>query len=470
MSLVENNLKNRFPKNSNILIEIRTIVGDRLTTSKAICEQHGQDESYHKSVSPDAVVFVINTDEVSKIMKICQKYKTPIIPFGTGTSLEGHVAALNGGISLDLSRMNNILKVSNEDLDCTVQPGVTRNQLNNYLRDSGLFFPIDPGADASLGGMTATRASGTTAVKYGTMRDLVLSLKVVLPDGRVINTGTRSRKSSAGYDLTRLYVGSEGTLGIITEVTLKLFGIPESITSAICSFQTINDAVNTVINLIQIGSPLARVELLDDLSMRSFNSWAKTDYKESPALFFEFHGSTNYTKEQAEFAGEICKENNGSNFLWAANHEERNKIWKARHDLFYALMAQWPGTKIMTTDVCVPISELADCINQTKNDILANTSIPAPLVGHVGDGNFHVTFMIDPNNKSEIHEANLLHERIVSRAISLGGTCTGEHGIGYGKIDFLNSELGEGVSIMRSIKNALDPYNILNPGKIFNLK
>ncbi len=469
MSL-KNKYKNRFPKESSILDEITELVGKRLSVSRSVCESHGRDESYHKAVSPDAVVFVESTKEVSEIIKICSKYQTPVIPFGTGTSLEGHVAALEGGICIDLSKMNKILEVNEEDLDCTVQAGVTRLQLNNYLRDTGLFFPIDPGADASLGGMTATRASGTCAVKYGTMRDLVLKTKVVLPDGRIIDTGTRSRKSSAGYDITRLMVGSEGTLGVITEVSLKLFGIPESITSAICFFPNIENAVNTVISLIQSGSPLARIEFLDELAMASFNSWAKTDFPESPALFFEFHGSNSYTEEQAKFAGDISKEFGGSSFKWASNHEERNKIWRARHDLLYAVMAKWPGTKCLTTDVCVPISKLAECIDKTKTDILSNSDIPAPFVGHVGDGNFHVTLMIDPDNNQQISEANILHDRLVARALAMGGTCTGEHGIGHGKIDFLNMELGETVSVMRSIKKSIDPHNIMNPSKVVNIE
>ena len=404
----------------------------------------------------------------SDIVSLCAEYRTPVIAFGTGTSLEGHVAALRGGVCIDLSQMNRILRVNAEDLDVTVEAGVTRKQLNEYLRDTGLFFPIDPGADASLGGMAATRASGTNAVRYGTMRENVLSLTVVLADGRVIRTARRARKSAAGYDLTRLFVGSEGTLGVITEVTVRLYGIPEAISAAVCAFPTIAAAVDTVILTIQSGVPVARIELLDEAQIDAINKYSKLDHRIAPTLFFEFHGTTAGVAEQVDTVKAIAAEHGGDDFRWATNSEERSRLWQARHDAYYAALALRPGSKGWPTDVCVPISRLAECIAETKRD-LAQSSIPSALAGHVGDGNFHLIFMIDPQSRKEIAEASRLNDRMVSRALAMEGTCTGEHGIGYGKIDFLSAEHGEAVSVMRSIKQALDPNDIMNPGKIVRL-
>jgi len=447
---------------------LRQRLGDRLSTSAAVCAQHGKDESYHEAHAPDAVAFAQSTEEVAEIVRLCAQHKTPIIPFGTGTSLEGHVAALKGGICIDVSQMNQVLRVGVEDLDVTVQAGVTRKQLNEYLRDTGLFFPVDPGADASLGGMAATRASGTNAVRYGTMRENVLALTVVLPDGRVIHTARRPRKSAAGYDLTRLFVGSEGTLGVITEVTLRLYGIPEAISAAVCAFPTIAAAVDTVILTIQSGIPVARIELLDEPQMEAINKYSKLDHKVAPTLFFEFHGTTAGVAEQVELVKDIAAEHGGDHFRWATTQEERSKLWQARHDAYYAALALRPGSKGWATDVCVPISRLADCITETKAD-LAQSSIPSALAGHVGDGNFHLIFMIDPNRPEEIAEASRLNDRMVTRALEMDGTCTGEHGIGYGKMDFLFAEHGEAVEVMASIKRAIDPDNLMNPGKIMRI-
>jgi D-lactate dehydrogenase (cytochrome) len=451
-----------------LIEKLRARFGERLSTAAAIREQHGKDESYHQPFAPDAVVFAHSTEEVQEVVKLCAAEKVPIVPFGTGTSLEGHVAALQGGICLDLSQMNRVLRVSPEDLDVTVEAGVTRKQLNEHLRDTGLFFPIDPGANASLGGMTATRASGTNAVRYGTMRENVLALTVVLADGRIIRTARRARKSAAGYDLTRIFVGSEGTLGVITEVTLRLYGIPEAISAAVCPFPTIEDAVDTVIETIQSGVPVARIELLDDVQMDAINRYSKFSYKVAPTLFFEFHGTTRGVEEQVGQVKAIAAEHGARDFQWASTQEERSKLWQARHEAYYAALALKPGAKGWATDVCVPISRLAECISETKRD-LANSFVPAPLVGHVGDGNFHLSFLIDPSKPEEIAEAARLNERLVHRAIALDGTCTGEHGVGWGKIDFLLAEHGEAVSVMRQIKKALDPDNIMNPGKIVRM-
>ena len=450
---------------TSLLTELRQLLGDRLSTASAVCAQHGKDESYHAPHSPDAVAFARSAQEVAAIVRLCSNYKTPVIAFGTGTSLEGHVAALAGGVCIDLTQMDRILRVNAEDLDAVVEAGVTRKQLNEHLRDTGLFFPIDPGADASLGGMAATRASGTNAVRYGTMRENVLSLTVVLADGRVIRTARRARKSAAGYDLTRLFIGSEGTLGIITEVTVRLYGIPEAISAAVCAFPTIEDAVNTVILTIQNGVPVARIELLDEAQMAATNKYSKLNHKVAPTLFFEFHGTTAGVAEQAETVKSIAADYGGNDFRWATTPEERSKLWQARHDAYYAALALRPGSKGWATDVCVPISRLAECISETQRD-LADSPIPSALVGHVGDGNFHLVFMIDPQRPDEIAEAGRLNERMVARALAMEGTSTGEHGVGYGKMDFLVSEHGEALRVMRSIKKALDPDNILNPGKI----
>jgi len=458
----------RVPLNPALLGSLRQHLGDRLSISAAVREQHGKDESYHAPHAPDAVAFAQNTEEVAAIVRLCAQYKTPVIAFGTGTSLEGHVAALHGGVCIDLSQMNRIVRVNAEDLDATVEAGVTRKQLNEYLRDTGLFFPIDPGADASLGGMAATRASGTNAVRYGTMRENVLSLTVVLADGRVIKTARRARKSAAGYDLTRLFVGSEGTLGVITELTLRLYGIPEAISAAVCAFPSIEAAVNTVILTIQNGVPVARIELLDEAQIDAINKYSKLDNKIAPTLFFEFHGTEAGVAEQVELVKEIADDHGGDDFRWATTQEERSKLWQARHDAYYAALALRPGSKGWATDVCVPVSRLADCIAQTKAD-LAQSAIPSALAGHVGDGNFHLIFMIDPEKPEEIAEASRLNTRMIERALAMEGTCTGEHGVGYGKMEFLLAEHGDALDVMRTLKRALDPENLLNPGKVVAL-
>ncbi|GAA4251164.1 FAD-binding protein [Azospirillum formosense] len=448
--------------------EFKALLGDRFTTAAAVREHHGKDESYHPNFPPDGVAFAASTEEVSAVVKLCAKHKLPIIPFGTGTSLEGGVAALAGGICIDVSTMKEVLRVSPEDLDVTVQAGVTRKQLNEHLRDTGLFFPIDPGADASLGGMASTRASGTNAVRYGTMRENVLGLTVVLADGRIIKTGGRARKSAAGYDLTRLFVGAEGTLGIITEVTLRLYGIPEAISAAVCPFNDIRGAVDTVIQTIQSGIPVARIELLDEVQMDAVNKYSKLDYTVAPTLFFEFHGTAAGVKEQAEMVAAIAAEFGGSEFTWATRPEDRSKLWQARHDGYYAALALRPGSKGWPTDVCVPISRLADCILETKKDI-AESSMLAPLVGHVGDGNFHLVYVIDPDKPEEMAEAKRLNDRMVDRALAMGGTCTGEHGIGYGKMEFLEKEAGDAFAVMGELKRAFDPENRMNPGKVVRI-
>ncbi len=448
------------------LQELQKLLGERLSMSNSVREQHGRDESFHASAPPEAVAFVECNEEVAEIVRICVQYQKPIIPFGTGTSLEGHVAALHGGVCLDVSGMNQVLEVNENDLDCRVQAGVTRKQLNQHLRNSGLFFPIDPGADASLGGMTATRASGTNAVRYGTMRENVLGLTVVTADGRIIRTGTRARKSSAGYDLTRLFVGSEGTLGIITEIQLRLYGVPEAISAAVCSFETMEGAVNTTISTIQMGIPVARIELLDEVQVDAINRYSDFDYALKPTLFFEFHGTEAWVKEQAEMVKEISTEEGGSDFQWSTREQEKQKLWEARHNAYYAALAMRPGSKGWATDVCVPISRLADCILETRSDI-EESGLTVPLVGHVGDGNFHLLFLIDPENEEE--ELKLyqpLNDRLVERALRMGGTCTGEHGIGSGKIKYMEAEHGESLDLMRQIKQAFDPDNLMNPGKM----
>src|SRR6266436_5097693 len=455
----------RVPPDASMLVSLRQLLGDRLSTSPAVCAHHGKDESYHPPHAPDAVAFAHSTEEVAAVVKLCADHQTPVIAFGAGTSLEGQVAALAGGVCIDMSQMNRILRVNAADLDASVEAGVTRKQLNEHLRDTGLFFPIDPGADASLGGMAATRASGTNAVRYGTMRENVLSLTVVLADGRVIKTARRARKSAAGYDLTRLFIGSEGTLGIITELSIRPYGIPEAISSAVCGFPTIEDAVNTVILTIQSGVPVARIELLDEAQIAAINKYSKLDYRIAPTLFFEFHGTAAGVAEQAEAVEAIADEHGGADFRWATTPENRSKLWQARHDAYYAALALRPGSKGWATDVCVPISQLAECIRETKRD-LAQSPIPSALVGHVGDGNFHLVFMIDPNRAEEVAEASRLNDRMVARALAMDGTSTGEHGVGYGKMDFLIAEHGGAVDVMRTIKKALDPDGILNPGKI----
>lgn len=457
------------PVTDQLIDELRGVVGDRLSTAAAVREHHGNGEDYFDAVPPDAVVFAHSTEEVSEIVKICANHGAPIIAYGTGTSLEGHVLALHGGVCIDLSEMNEVLEVNEEDLDCRVQAGVTRKQLNEELRATGLFFPIDPGADASLGGMSATRASGTNAVRYGTMRENVLGLTVVLADGRIIQTGGRARKSAAGYDLTRVFVGSEGTLGIITEVQLRLYGIPEAMSAAVCQYPTVDDAVNTVILTIQSGIPVARIELLDEMQMGACVTYSKLDkYEAKPTLLFEFHGTEASVAEQAEMVGAISDEYGGSEFQWATRTEERNHLWQARHDAYFAALALKPGTKGIATDVCVPISRLAECIADTQRDI-EETGIPSPIVGHVGDGNFHLVMLVDRDSEEEMTRAKDMIGRLNHRAIAMGGTCTGEHGVGIGKMDYLTAEHGDAVSVMRSIKKALDPDNIMNPGKILRV-
>jgi D-lactate dehydrogenase (cytochrome) len=451
---------------SAVIETLRPLLGDRLTTSAAVREQHGRDESYHAPMPPDAVAFAQSTEEVAAIVKACAAHRVPVIPFGTGTSLEGHVAALQGGICLDVSRMNEIVAVRPEDMDCTVQAGVTRKQLNEYLRDTGLFFPIDPGADASIGGMAATRASGTNAVRYGTMREAVLALTVVTADGRVVRTARRARKSAAGYDLTRLFIGSEGTLGVITEVTLRLHGIPECILSAVCPFPSLKAAVDTVIETIQSGVPIARIEVLDPNQMRAVNAYSGTDYAVAPTLFLEFHGTEAFAREQVETVEALATGHGAKGFEWADTLEERNRLWTARHNAYYAGLALKPGAKAFSSDVCVPISRLADCLAATEADCAAS-AVTTTIVGHVGDGNFHVLFIVDPDSPGEMEAAKALNDRIVSRALEMEGTCTGEHGVGYGKMAFLEAEHGpDALNLMRAVKQALDPDGIMNPGKI----
>jgi D-lactate dehydrogenase (cytochrome) len=441
------------------------LLRDRFSRGRDVRDQHGTDESWHPPQAPDAVCFPCSTDEVVGIVRICAEHRVPLIPFGAGTSIEGQLIADRGGISVDLSGMNRVLQVNHEDLDATVEAGVTRKQLNEHLRASGMFFPIDPGADATLGGMTATRASGTNAVRYGTMRENVMALRVVLPDGRCIRTSRRARKSSAGYDLTRLLVGSEGTLGVITEVTVRLYGMPEAISAAVVSFSDLKSAVDAVIVTIQSGIPVARIELLDPVLMDAVNRYSSLDYAILPTLFLEFHGSGLSVDEQSRDFREIATEHGGSDFRAETKPEERTRLWKARHDAFYAALALRPGCKGWATDVCVPISRLTECILETQKDI-DESFLLAPLVGHVGDGNFHLVFLVDPDKPEEIREAQRLNDRLVERALAMDGTCTGEHGIGIGKKKYLVAEHGDAVETMRAIKRAIDPMNIMNPGKV----
>jgi len=453
---------------AKVVSALRDLLGERLQTSDAVRDAHGHDESWHETHAPDAVVFAASTAEVAEIVRICAASRVPVIAFGTGTSLEGQVSAVNGGITVDLSLMNNVLKVHAEDLDCRVEAGVTRKQLNTYLRDTGLFFPIDPGADASLGGMAATRASGTNAVRYGTMRETVLSVTVVLATGEIVTTGGRARKSAAGYDLTRLLVGSEGTLGIITELSLRLQGIPEAIAGGVCPFDSLDGAIDAVIETIQTGLPIARIEVLDEVQVAACNAYSNLSLPICPMLFLEFHGTAASVEEQSTRFAAIAGEHGGGDFTWTTEAEERTRLWEARHNAYYASLALEPGKKGMTTDVCVPISNLARCLRETKADLEASF-LTAPIVGHVGDGNFHTIMLIDPDDLRDMAEARRLHDRMVRRALALEGTCTGEHGIGLGKMEFLEEEIGQGVGMMRTIKRALDPHNILNPGKIITL-
>jgi D-lactate dehydrogenase (cytochrome) len=450
-----------------VLTRLSQLLGERLTQNESVREHHAHDESWHGARPPDAVCFASSVEEVAAILALCNQWRVPVVPFGTGTGLEGGTVAVRGGICVDLSRMNRILRVSADNLDCTVQAGVTRKQLNAHLRDSGLFFPIDPGADASLGGMAATRASGTNAVRYGTMRENVLSLKAVLPDGRVITTGRRARKSAAGYDLTRLFVGSEGTLGIIVEVTLRLHGRPEAISSGRVCFETIEGAVQATMQTIQTGVPIARIELLDEAQMAAINRYSRTDFACKPTLFLEFHGSMASVAEQAETVGAIAAECGGSDFEWTVYEEERSRMWAARHDAAYAAMAVRPSARAYATDVCVPISRLAECIRETRADVAAHPELATFLLGHVGDGNFHYVFLVDPGDTAQYELVQQLAGRIAERAIAMGGTCTGEHAVGLGKRKYLVREYGpEAVDLMRVLKRAIDPQGIMNPEKL----
>ena len=443
--------------------------GGQCSTSLAVREQHGRDEGSIIAPPPAAVVFAESTKDVQDAVQLCDEYSVPVIAYGAGSSLEGHLLAVQGGITIDVSRMNQVLSVNTEDLTITVQPGITRKALNEAIKDTGFFFPIDPGADASIGGMTSTRASGTNAVRYGTMRENVLALEVVTANGEVIRTGNRAKKSAAGYDLTRLLVGSEGTLGIFTEITLRIYPLPEAVSAAICSFPSIEAAVHTVIQTIQMGIPIARVELVDVNSVRMVNAYSKLDLREEPMLLMEFHGSPTGVKEQAEMVQDIANEFGGQSFEWAERPEDRTRLFTARHNAYFAAVASVPGCRCITTDACVPISRLADALLECVTEADAS-GIPYFLVGHVGDGNFHFGYLIDPDNDAQREQAEQLNHTLVARAIALGGTCTGEHGIGIHKQGFLLEEAGDGaVAMMRAIKQALDPKNILNPGKIFQL-
>jgi len=449
-----------------VLRALAARVGNRLVTSQAVREQHGNTTTWIANEPPDAVVFPQDTGDVQEIVRICAAHRVPVIPFGTGTSLEGHVNAPWGGVSIDFRDMNRVLKVHPEDLDCVVEPGVTRKALNEHLRDQGLFFPIDPGADASLGGMAATRCSGTNAVRYGTMKDNVLALKVVLASGEVMTTARRAKKSAAGYDLTRLIVGSEGTLGVITELTLRLAGIPEAIAAGVCPFPTVEACCDAAILTIQSGIPVARIELLDALQVKACNAYSKLSLPETPMLFLEFHGSEAGVAEQSQRFREIAHDLGGGPFDWATRPEDRSRLWQARHDAYWAGRSLRPGTAAIATDVCVPISRLADCVVETQRDI-AECRLIAPILGHVGDGNFHLTLLVDLADGDEVARAKALSERLVARALAMDGTCTGEHGVGQGKMAYLAAEHGEAaLDAMRAIKRALDPDGIMNPGKI----
>ena len=448
---------------------LRARFGAQCSTAQAVREQHGRDEGSIQAPPPSAVVFAESTQDVMDAVRLAAQHGVPVIPYGAGSSLEGHLLAIQGGISIDVSRMNRLLRVDADDLTVTVQPGITRKQLNEAIKDTGLFFPIDPGADASIGGMAATRASGTNAVRYGTMRENVLALEVVTAAGEAIRTGTRAKKSAAGYDLTRLLVGSEGTLGVITEVTLRLYPLPEAVSAAICSFPSIEAAVRTVIQTIQLGVPIARVELIDANTVRMVNAHSKLGLREEPMLLMEFHGSPAGVQEQAETVQSLAQEWNGNAFEWATTPEERTRLWTARHNAYFAAVQSRPGCRAISTDTCVPISRLADCLLDSVAEADAS-GIPYFLVGHVGDGNFHFGYLIDPDSPAERQTAEALNHQLVARALSLGGTCTGEHGVGIHKMGFLLDETGPGaVAMMRAIKQALDPQNILNPGKIFAL-
>jgi D-lactate dehydrogenase (cytochrome) len=454
----------------SVLAELRALLGERVSTSAAVREHHGKDESYFPYAAPDVVVFPHSTEEVRDVVDICRRHRVPMIPFGVGTSLEGHILAVQGGVSIDLSRMNRVLEVHEADLDAVVQAGVTRKQLNEYIKHTGLFFPVDPGADATIGGMAATRASGTSSVRYGTMRENVVSLKVVLADGRIIQTQRRPKKSAAGYDLTRLFVGSEGTLGIITEVTVRLYPVQEAISAAVCAFESVDGCTNTVIQVIQSGVPVARCDIVCETTIDAINKYKKTSYRVAPTVFFEFHGTKASVVEQAETVQAIAKEHGGMDFHWATRPEERSQLWDARHNAYFACLQLRPGARAVSTDVCVPISRLAECVHETMADVKSYIA-PVPLLGHIGEGNFHLMFLIDPAKPGDTELAKQFNRRLVERALRMEGTCTGEHGVGYGKMESLRAELGEEtLSVMRDIKRTLDPENLMNPGKVVPLQ
>ncbi len=450
----------------SLVADLRALIGDRVSTAGAVRGHHSHGESWHAAAEPDAVAFPESTAEVSAIVRACAAHGVPVIAFGIGSSLEGHVNAIRGGVSVDLTRMNKVLRLSPDDMDVTVEAGLTHRKLNDHLKNSGLMFMVDPGADATIGGMTATRASGTAAVRYGTMRETVLGLTVVLADGQVVTTGGRARKSSSGYDLTRLFVGSEGTLGIITEVTLRLYGRPEAVSTAVCGFPSMASAATTVIETIQLGVPVARIEIIDDVQLAIVNRFSKTAFPEVPTLFFEFHGPSEATvAEHARIVRDVAEEHGATSFTWTASPEERAKLWEARHNVLYATIASRPGCRAWTSDVCVPIAHLAECIVETQAD-LAAAQLVAPLVGHAGDGNFHLIFMLDPDNAEELARVAAANHRLVERALKYGGTCSGEHGVGMGKLKYLEQEHGDALDVMRRIKQALDPANLMNPGKL----
>jgi D-lactate dehydrogenase (cytochrome) len=453
----------------SVVSELKALLGERVSTSAAVREHHGKDESYFPYAPPDAVVFLKSTEEVRDVVNICRRHQVPMIPYGVGTSLEGHILAVKGGVCIDLSQMNQVLSVHESDLDAVVQAGVTRKQLNEHIKHTGLFFPVDPGADATLGGMAATRASGTNAVRYGTMRENVLSLKVVLADGRVIQTSRRAKKSAAGYDLTRLLVGSEGTLGIITEVTVRLYPVQEAMSAAVCAFETVDGCTNTVIQTIQAGVPIARCDIVCEKTVGAINNYKKTNYRVAPTVFFEFHGSAASVVEQAETVQAIAKENGGMDFVWATKAEERTALWDARHNAYFACLQLKPGARAVSTDVCVPISRLAECVRETMEDVKDYIN-PVPLLGHIGDGNFHLMFLVDPDKPEETELAKQFNQRLIARALKMEGTCTGEHGIGLGKMGSMRMELGDDVmDLMRDIKKVFDPDNLMNPGKVVPL-
>jgi D-lactate dehydrogenase (cytochrome) len=453
----------------SVVAELKALLGERVSTSAAVREHHGKDESYFPYAPPDAVVFLRSTEEVRDVVNICRRHRVPMIPYGVGTSLEGHILAVQGGVCVDLSQMNQVLAVHESDLDAVVQAGVTRKQLNEHIKHTGLFFPVDPGADATLGGMAATRASGTNAVRYGTMRENVLSLKVVLADGRIVQTSRRAKKSAAGYDLTRLFVGSEGTLGIITEVTVRLYPVQEAMSAAVCAFESIDGCTNTVIQTIQAGVPIARCDIVCEKTVGAINAYKKTNYRVAPTVFFEFHGSKTSVVEQAEIVQAIARENGGMDFVWATKPEERTQLWQARHDAYFACLQLKPGSRAVSTDVCVPISRLAECVRETMEDV-KNYIAPVPLLGHIGDGNFHLMLLVDPARPGDTEIAKQFNKRLVERALKMEGTCTGEHGIGLGKMDSMRMELGDDVmDLMRDIKHVFDPEDLMNPGKVVPL-